>query len=656
MKIRYIELKNFRQIKNAKLEFSTDDIKNVTIVMGNNGTGKTTLAQAFTWCLYGETSFKIKKVLNKDIENKLQEGYGTIVCVKIGLEHNKTPYEIIRTQNCIKKNNGSMNYENTQIKIMTRTKDGITKEVSDWEREINKILPKEMARYFFFDGERIEKMSKEIQGGKKSDEFADAVRGLLGLSVMISAMDHLNPSYKRSVVGIYEASYNESSNQKVRDYSEKFFKLKEDLKKIELRLKEITSEEESAKRIIKEKNEELKTYEETRELQKKREKYEAEIKNLEQKKDKKVQEVLKDINDHTYNFMLNKLIKDVLEVLKEFKYEEKTIPELNSKLINYLLEQHRCICGREIKENSLEYENLKKLLEYLPPKSLGTIISEFTEKSKEKLKIKNNFYKRVIERNLDILEIEDNIVTHNDTLISIDRKLIEKDIKKIIANLVFERNNAQVTLKELENEKIKLFEKRGQKNTDIKRYESAIIKANLANKENKKIEIYKAYAIGAYNYLKEKLDQSEIKLRTLLEKEINSIFKTIYEGGLSLDIDNNYGIKVHVSNYETETSTAQSISVIFAFISGIIKLAREYQNSENKELISEPYPLVMDAPLSAFDKHRIKKVCEILPEIAEQIIIFIKDTDGDLARENLKNKIGKIYSLEKIDEFDTRLK
>lgn len=64
----------------------------------------------------------------------------------------------------------------------------------------------------------------------------------------------------------------------------------------------------------------------------------------------------------------------------------------------------------------------------------------------------------------------------------------------------------------------------------------------------------------------------------------------------------------------------------------------------------------MDAPLSAFDKHRIKKVCEILPEIAEQIIIFIKDTDGDLARENLKNKIGKIYSLEKIDEFDTRLK
>ena len=61
----------------------------------------------------------------------------------------------------------------------------------------------------------------------------------------------------------------------------------------------------------------------------------------------------------------------------------------------------------------------------------------------------------------------------------------------------------------------------------------------------------------------------------------------------------------------------------------------------------------MDAPLSAFDKQRIKKVCEVLPGIAEQVIIFIKDTDGDLARENLVNKIGKIKFIKKIDEFNS---
>lgn len=73
-----------------------------------------------------------------------------------------------------------------------------------------------------------------------------------------------------------------------------------------------------------------------------------------------------------------------------------------------------------------------------------------------------------------------------------------------------------------------------------------------------------------------------------------------------------------------ETSTAQSISVIFAFIAGIIKMARENKNTTSEELRmleSEPYPLVMDAPLSAFDKKRIASVCKALPDVAEQVII-----------------------------------
>lgn len=59
----------------------------------------------------------------------------------------------------------------------------------------------------------------------------------------------------------------------------------------------------------------------------------------------------------------------------------------------------------------------------------------------------------------------------------------------------------------------------------------------------------------------------------------------------------------------------------------------------------------MDAPLSAFDKKRIKNVCETLPRIAEQIVIFIKDTDGDIAEENMGNKIGRKYRLHHDDSI-----
>ncbi len=56
----------------------------------------------------------------------------------------------------------------------------------------------------------------------------------------------------------------------------------------------------------------------------------------------------------------------------------------------------------------------------------------------------------------------------------------------------------------------------------------------------------------------------------------------------------------------------------------------------------------MDAPLSAFDKTRIRAVCEELPCVAGQVVIFIKDTDGDLAEEHVGRKVGKRYTFDKI--------
>ena len=54
MKLDKISIKNYRQYRDVEIEFDTDPNKNFTIIKGNNGTGKTTLLNAFTWCLYGK--------------------------------------------------------------------------------------------------------------------------------------------------------------------------------------------------------------------------------------------------------------------------------------------------------------------------------------------------------------------------------------------------------------------------------------------------------------------------------------------------------------------------------------------------------------------------------------------------------------------------
>ena len=116
-----------------------------------------------------------------------------------------------------------------------------------------------------------------------------------------------------------------------------------------------------------------------------------------------------------------------------------------------------------------------------------------------------------------------------------------------------------------------------------------------------------------YQYLFSVYKEKETEVREQLEENVNAIFKEIYNGGFSLKLDDKYNIQIQVDDFEgysgdVETSTAQSISVIFAFIAGVIKMARENNSDENSMLMTEAYPLVMDAPLSAFDKTRIKTV------------------------------------------------
>ncbi len=88
MEIKSIKLINFRQFKNASIDFSTDSQKNVTIIIGENGTGKTTLEQAFFWCLYGITKFKDKVVLNRSVAECLTNSSQTAkTTVELSLIH-----------------------------------------------------------------------------------------------------------------------------------------------------------------------------------------------------------------------------------------------------------------------------------------------------------------------------------------------------------------------------------------------------------------------------------------------------------------------------------------------------------------------------------------------------------------------------------------
>ena len=54
MKFQSITMNNFMRYKGQNvIEVSCEEKRNVTVVLGDNTVGKTTIAQAFRWVLYG---------------------------------------------------------------------------------------------------------------------------------------------------------------------------------------------------------------------------------------------------------------------------------------------------------------------------------------------------------------------------------------------------------------------------------------------------------------------------------------------------------------------------------------------------------------------------------------------------------------------------
>ena len=663
MLLQSIKLENFRQFRNESIDFADgSNGKNVTIIIGENGTGKTTFAQAFFWCLYGETEFSDKNILNKVVASELRPGQEAKVQVILKLKHGDVDYTLIREQVYRKDASNRIKADNTIFDIAKKDASGNTSYIKKTacESEVKGILPKELSRYFFFDGERIEKMSKDISNGKKAADFADAVKGLLGLNGMYSAIQHFNPRVRTSVISSYESSYNSQSNEKIKSYTDTINRCNTEIEQIDARIEELDAEIEAATIRKGEKVKELKQYEEGEKLQDEKEKLQRKITIAERSKANVYKMISKDFNGNLSPFFSIALIQRALELLSEKDFAGKDIPYMHAKTIEYLLKQKVCLCGTHLDEGTIPYAKVKELIDFLPPQSISTTIGDFKKEAKRRAVDKRDLYGQLADHMAVISQQDDDLTELRDDLAIVEGKLSGGDVRDKVRAINHEIQLCDQTITKDRAERDKKIADRARKETERDRADAERRNLTLLDETNKKIEIYKTYAERIYKELLVEYSSSEEKIRTRLQTTINDIFKQIYNGGLYLEIDEKYHISVYVTDYEgdVETSTAQSISVIFAFITGIIKMARDNRNStdeDTKLLSSEPYPLVMDAPLSAFDKRRIKTVCEALPETAEQVIIFIKDTDGELAEDYMGDRIGSRHHFDKKNEFETVL-
>ena len=655
MQLKSIEIKNFRQFIDETVEFSTNSSQNVTLIVGDNGSGKTAFMNAIVWCLWGINKFPDKKLVNNIEMDNMLIGKTIDIVVKLTFVHSEIEYIVERREMYKKDSSDSISpVGHPKTKMWKKNVDGTTDVIEDTYKippHIKQILPEELSEYFFFDGERIEKMSNEIQKGK-GDSFKDAVTKLLGLDGHRLAMKHLVDS-NTSVISKYEAnlSADMKNNSNFMKCKENIDQLKSKLENIRKQISYIEEEIKIADVNISSLNNKLREHDESKKLYEEIEESERNIKEIERSKAEIKEKMLNDFNIKFQGYFARSYILKALKMLNNAKELTSKYNPINIKIIKYLLNRGNCICGTHLDSGSDAYNTLKKLETF--PKINGMSVEEFIEKSEKISDDAKDLYEsftanykkigdyeaKIINKRYEIENIKIRLEEYKDAAV-LEKKLKEDNIKK--ERLIKERDelvfNEKNTSNEIEIENKKLL--------------------NFTSKEpkNELIKKYIAYAEYLYEKVKNDYSKEENNVRNALQEMTNVIFKNIFDGNFELILDDKYNIKPKSGIKDIDFSTAQNAALIFAFIAAIIEVRHSLKNEidgNSKNL--ESYPLVMDAPLSTLDTTRTKIICETMPRIAEQVIIFINDKDGNLVEKHISSKIGVRKDFKKIEEFITKI-
>ena len=163
MRIEEIKIKNFRQYRDITFNFNTCKENDLHVILGKNGTGKTNLLNAITWCIYneefhlGNSENALKRVNVNALKEAKENGIEEIdveVSVTISDDTGFKTYSRIEP---FKVNSDFIKMQTFNVITKDRVGNIIKYEnKEDIDHIINANLPESIREYFFFDGEQLD--------------------------------------------------------------------------------------------------------------------------------------------------------------------------------------------------------------------------------------------------------------------------------------------------------------------------------------------------------------------------------------------------------------------------------------------------------------------------------------------------------------------
>lgn len=659
MLIKSLKMQNFRQFKGiTAVDFSCDPEQNVTIILGDNTFGKTTLLQAFNWCFYETVMFDNNPdfLLNLEVANGMNNGDTETVSVEICVIHNGVDYVISRSQTYSCANDKVTGMKKAQVKVSYKQEDGQMESVraTEVQKVIENILPYDLSTYFFFDTERVRSISTR-------KDVADAVKGLLGLSIMDTAIKHIGTKgNKKTVLGKLYGAMDLDGDEKARGALDMIHSSDAKREAIKTQIDTCASQIGQYEVRKDQLDDILRDNQTTATLQKKKEDLERRLSTERSTLESTISLFFKDFSNGSLQMYAQPLLGQANDFLAAIKIDDKGVRDLTAPTILELLKRGRCICGAELCEGNDAYNHLMEELNYVPPESIGNTVRHFREKLSSFSRNADYTFESLTSRYQEIYRSKARIQEWEDELADISVQIKGKDnMKQYETELI----DVKSRLRDLNAKKERLIRDDATLKSEIERYKKVYDSLIAVSGKNKETMLLIKYAEEILDWLSSTYKEKESFIREALETKVNNIFEQMYHGHRRVSIDQKYQVTLLTTIEDKEVAAGESEGSnrvkSFAFIAGLVALAKEKlianAGEEGFNLSSEPYPLVMDAPFSNADETHTANISKVLPEIAEQVIMFVMQKDWRYAEPVMATRVGKQYELKKLSETHTVL-
>lgn len=622
------------------LEFPSE--AGVTVVYGENMRGKTSLLNAVRYAFFGTVlgrgsrERRLHTISNRERAREGKYGFS----VSLGFDYDGEAHELVRE--CEPHTAVPAGDQDYTQSVMLRRGTGMLGP-QERDRALQQIFPKEISRFFLFDGELLQEYEELlINESEAGHRISEAIERILGVPILKRGRMHLTRLYEEADKQAAKEASRHQETQSLGTALEQATEQKEAHQKEVQRLQE-------AMQVLAAEKTELEQY--LQSVQKYssilQERDEA-ASRLEQAKKEETacRSDLQRVMGEAWRTLLQGPVRAAREAAQ--RDAEKEVESFLVSLRVKAVANGACdICGQEVSGHALAH-----LREQLPADSVaepagGVSLAMTRLADLNKFRDTDNvgelrqLWQRLCGLELEQVTLRDRIGDLNAALADSDPEVLRR--RKLSYGEVIEKISA---VKRGIDEETKKAEEKDQNIQRLKRKLE-----NSGTVDLRASQLRSKILRDASEVFDAAVDRYKNGLRSRVEATASELFlsmTTEKQDYVALTINEAYGLTIrHRDGHAEEARSAGAEHIVALALMGALQANAPLRG-----------PIVMDSPFGRLDEKHTANVIQALPQMAEQVVLLVYEAEVGKARmrDLLGSHLKREYELERVSSRRTNVR